>query len=213
MKSVPLVLLLVATLVTLNSAFPIPHADSRPRRRLGLGSLTLPLVPLSIYDRDLSFFSEDGDYRLCFDEKGRFTEGQHRFDIALVEEEDLPDLSRFVVAAFGVDAIRLSQDMSAFERALMSPAAEMLNSFSSIVAFAEVFSGTRERLGIRLEKMDISAPNIRGLSTREATEVADEDSLVLALARTSLNKESRIEVIASIELRLQVRLQTQHVIM
>jgi hypothetical protein len=170
------------------------------------------LVPLSKYDSELSFFSEDGEYRLCIDEKGQFADGEGSFDISLVEEDDLPDLSRFVVGAFGADAIRLSQDMNAFERALISPAAELLNGYSGIVAFAEVFSGTRQRIASRLEKIDISAPNVKGLSGRDAITAAEKDSLVLALARPTQGKESRMEVIASIELRLQVRCRSWRIV-
>lgn len=195
-------LILVATLLSQSSAFTGRSSICRfETRRPGL-----QLVPLTKYDRDLSFFSEDECYRVCIDKKGQFTDGEYKFDLSLVEEEDLPDLSRFVVAAFGADAIRLSQDMNAFERALISPAAELLNGYSSIVAFAEVFSGTKQRLDYRLAKMDLSVPSVKGLCGKEAITAAEKDSLILALARPSQDTEdSRIEIVASIELRLQVR--------
>lgn len=147
----------------------------------------------------------DEDYRLCINNQGKFIDGEKEFELALVEEEDLPDLSRFVVSAFGADAIRLSQDMNAFERMLISPAAELLNSYSTVVAFAEVFSGTKQRLKNRLQHINLSQPNVKGLSNKDAIEVAEKNSLVLALARPSKDAESRIQIIASIELRLQVR--------
>jgi hypothetical protein len=177
------------------------HSDPRHTRYN-----KLQLVPLSRFQTDLTFFSDESA-RICLDEKGKYKsdKGQEEeFELALVEAEDLPDLARFVVNAFGADAIRLSQDMNAFERMLLSPAAELLNSYSTVVAFAEVFSGTKQRLQSRFQRMNLSPPSVKGLSDREAIEVAERDSLVLALARPSEDDESRIQIIASIELRLQV---------
>ena len=162
------------------------------------------LLPLSRFSADIAFFSEDEPYRLRFDEVGILFDGDEKFELAIVQEDDLPDLSRFIVAAFGADAIRLSQDINAFERMLLSPATELVNGYSNLVAFAEVFQGTRQRLKSRFEKMDLSAPNAKGLSGKAAIEVVEKDSLVLVVARPSAEKDSQIEMIASIELRLQV---------
>jgi hypothetical protein len=168
-------------------------------------TLLLRTVPLSRFSSDLTFFSEAPSYRLSFDEKGIFSDGEDKFELSIVQEEDLPDLSRFVVAAFGADVIRLSQDVNAFERMLLSPATELLNGYSNLVAFAEVFQGTRQRLASRFEKMDLSVPNVKGLSGKDAITVAEKDSLVLVVARPSEDKDAPTEIIASIELRLQVR--------
>jgi hypothetical protein len=168
------------------------------------GQFSLQIVPLSRFSSDLTFFSEDRSQLLCFDQEGIFSDGNDEFELALVQEEDLPDLSRFIVAAFGADAIRLSQDVNAFERMLLSPATELLNSYSNLVAFAEVFQGTKQRLSKRFEKMDLSPPNIKGLSGEEAINVVERDSLVLVVARPSKHRDSETEIIASIELRLQV---------
>jgi hypothetical protein len=132
-------------------------------------------------------------------------DGGDVYELALVEEEDLPDLCRFIVSTFGADAIRLSQDMNAFERLLMSPAAELLNSYSSLVAFAEVFSGTKQRLAGRLHNMDISRPKLDGLTRLEMIEKVEKYSLILALAKRGNGKNSNIEIVGSVELRLQVR--------
>jgi len=59
------------------------------------------------------------------------------FQLGVLQEDELPDLCRFVVNAFGAEAISLSSDMTSFEKALMNPAAELLNGYSSLVAFAE----------------------------------------------------------------------------
>lgn len=162
-------------------------------------------MPLSRYSDGLSFFTEPESYRCCIDSKGNFNDGDDVYELALVEEEDLPDLCRFVVSTFGADAIRLSSDMNALERMLMSPAAELLNSYSSLVAFAEVFSGTKQRLAGRLDNMDISRPKLDGLTRQEMIDLAEKDSLIFALAKRGDGENPNIEIVGSIELRLQVR--------
>lgn len=184
------------------SLFP-SHSDPRNTRS------NLQLVPLSRFQTEWTLLSDESA-RICLDERGKYQsgEGQEDFELAMVEADDLPDLARFVVAAFGADAIRLSQDMNAFERMLMSPAAELLNSYSTVVAFAEVFSGTKQRLQSRLQRMNLAPPPVKGLSDKVAIATAERDSLVLVLARPSQDRDSRIQIIASIELRLQVRFST-----
>jgi len=131
------------------------------------------------------------------------------FKLGVVEEEELPDLCKFVVSAFGAEAIQLSSDINSFERMLMSPAAEFLNGYSGLVAFAEVFSGTKQRISGRLrenpEMVNISAPALKGLSYEETIRKAERESLVLVLGREKNDavNNKNIEVIASIELRLQ----------
>jgi ribosomal protein S18 acetylase RimI-like enzyme len=139
------------------------------------------------------------------------------------DEQDLPDLSRFIVGAFGADAIRLSTDLNAFERLLMKPAAELLNSYSGVVAFAEVLAGLRSRLKLRLSndgndgnvaplatpQAILSSPSFlllgKDMSREDRLAVASQTSIVLALARKTLDAEEswHIDVIASVELRLQ----------
>ena len=190
----------------MGSAFlPGPSISSPENRLIPIQKIVaVNLLPLSRFSADLAFFSEDESYRLRFDEEGILSDGDDKFELAIVQEDDLPDLSRFIVAAFGADAIRLSQDINAFERMMLSPATELVNGYSNLVAFAEVFQGTRQRLKSRFEKMDLSAPNPKGLTGKAAIDVVEKDSLVLVVARPSAEKDSQIEVIASIELRLQV---------
>lgn len=178
----------------------------------------LKLIPLSKFQDSLTFFKEPDEYRCIIDSRGNFFDGDMVYELGLVEEEDLPDLCRFVVATFGADAIRISQDLNAFERMLMSPAAEFLNGYSGLVAFAEVYSGTKQRLADRFHGPDggegISAPSLAGLSQKEKIRKAERDSLVLVLARQvhegtaavtqNIDSGRRIlDVVASIELRLQ----------
>jgi hypothetical protein len=197
-------------LILLPSCFAFLDASTSRVGALGPSLQTrrtvgLDLVPLSTCSDGLSFFEEPESIRCCIDSNGNFDDETGVYELALVEKEDLPDISRFVVATFGADAIRLSNDMNAFEKMLMSPAAELMNGYSSLVAFAEVFSGTKQRLTYRFEKMDISKPQLEGLSRQEMIDKAEKDSLILALGKRIAGEEPRIDVIASIELRLQVR--------
>ncbi|CAJ1954558.1 unnamed protein product [Cylindrotheca closterium] len=161
----------------------------------------LHLVPLSKFSDDITFLSKADEDRCCFDSNGCFKDGDDVYQLALVEKEDLPDMCRFVVAAFGAAAISLSKDLNSFEQLLLSPATELLNSYSSVVAFAEVFSGTQQRLETRLSKMDVSPPDLKkGLSRQELIDIAEKDSIILAVGKKN---EDSIDFIASIELRLQ----------
>lgn len=184
---------------------------------------TFPLhaVPLRKFSDAITFFSTPADYRCCFDSEGYFVSvndkdaerSENRYQLGVVEEKDLPDLCKFVVASFGADAIRLSTDMSSFERMLMNPAAELLNGYSSLVAFAEVFSGTKQRVSNRIQSAHdgivILPPYLKGLSSQEQIVKVEKDSLILILSRTTPpnaannKRQQRIDIIASIELRLQ----------
>jgi len=218
------------------------------RRRRHSNATPLRLIPLAEFGESISFFSEPDEYRCCVDEKGVFSgddtgmkAGESSsssptvaYELGLIEEEELPDLCRFVVETFGAEAIQLSSDINSFERMLMSPAAEFLNGYSGMVAFAEVYSGTRQRVADRLASTtstttargsladqattrttaatavgagnSIAVPDLRNLSYDDRIRKAERESLVLILAR-SPPPESRssktIEIIASIELRLQ----------
>ena len=203
--------------ITSNAPTIIAKTNSRNSRSLARRSNEpLHLIPLTKFDESISFFSEPEDYRCCIDDKGYFSaknDNASCYELGLIEEEELPDLCKFVVTTFGADAISLSTDINAFERMLLNPAAEFLNGYSGLVAFAEVFSGTKQRVADRLREhpsmVDISAPDLKGLSREERIRKAEQNSLVLILARqttdTGDNRSSsaNIEVIASIELRLQ----------
>lgn len=178
-------------------------------------TISRQVIPLAKFEESISFFSEPESYRVCIDGKGFFSPGDSdneisSFELGLIEEEELPDLCKFVVTTFGAEAIQLSSDINSFERMLMSPAAEFLNGYSGMVAFAEVFSGTKQRIADRLrdnpEMVQISAPDLKGLSYEEKIRKAERDSLVIVLARQFSDSTSKtIEVIASIELTATVR--------
>lgn len=158
----------------------------------------------------------------------------------IVEEEDLAEVSLFIIKAFGADAISFSSnEFSAFEKGFMEPALDFFNGYAAVTAFAEVLWGLRTRQADRVPMgnplktdengneiipktnviNDISPPQLDGLkSAKEKIEAANRKSLVLVLARPSFKNEtnegeksskwesidSNIDVIASVELRLQV---------
>jgi len=167
---------------------------------------TLNLVPISKFANDLTFLSEPNGYRCCIDQDGMFkAPNGDVYELCLAEEQDLADIARFVVQSFGADAIRLSRDMNSFERLLMQPAAELINGYSGIIAFAEVLAGMRSRLSNRLESdMDVSPPKLQGLSREEKIDVASKTSLVLVVGKRHEGNDWHIDVIASVELRLEI---------
>lgn len=128
--------------------------------------------------------------------------------LGVVEEQDLPDVSRFIVQTFGADAIRLSSDIGAFERALMAPATELINGYSGLIAFAEVLQGLRCRLDHNIIDRNVSqyldSPGVHDLTEpSDRSKLASRSSVVLALAKKDSRQNSQIDVIASVELRLQ----------
>lgn len=173
----------------------------------------LHAVPLSKYSDSISYFKENSDYRCCIDTDGYLSDDNvdAKYELCVVEEQDLPDLCKFVVATFGADVISLSTDMNSFEKMLMNPAAEFLNGYSGLVAFAEVFSGTKQRVSDRVQNpttMGISAPDMTGLTRQEKIAKAEKDSLILILSRPATAGDSQqtastTDIVASIELRLQ----------
>ena len=189
-----------------SSAFlAFSSSASHRRRHSELSPTQVQLVPLSRYNDEVSFLKQGEDMRCSIASDGTFQYDDVSYELCLVEVDDIPDLAKFVVDAFGADAITLSQDLSAAERVFMSPAADFLNGYSGFVAYAEVLAGTRQRLESRLQSMTIQAPVLGGLSPKEMIAKAETDSLILALARKSNEGGSmNVEVIASIELRLQV---------
>lgn len=204
----------VCLLVKASSAF---HVLEKCRSRFEtldqpiLGAPTSPpriaplhLVPIRKYIGHFTFLSGSDDFRCCIDRYGKF---ENKYELALAEESDLPDVSRFVVQTFGADVITLSHDLGSFESMLMTPAVQLVNGYSGIVAFAEVLAGLRSRLSFRLKSkpMDLSPPNLDGLSRDEKIRMAACTSVVLALAkyRSSDSSDWHCDVIASVELRLQ----------
>jgi ribosomal protein S18 acetylase RimI-like enzyme len=163
----------------------------------------LNLVPLSRFASELTFFSAPAATRLCLDEEGKLMgdEDDATYTLCLVQDKDLPDVSKFVIGAFGADAIALSSDLGAFELALVQPPVLALNSYSVMVAYVEVLSGMIARTKDRIATPDVTPPPLGGKSRTEKIDEAQRHSLVLALARTST--DWHIDVVATVELRLQ----------
>jgi ribosomal protein S18 acetylase RimI-like enzyme len=163
------------------------------------------MIPMREFNSDFTFLSKPDAYRRCIDPNGRLVSGP--YELSLVEESDLPDVARFVVRVFGADAIKLSQDLGSFERMLMTPAIELVNGYSGIIAFAEVLAGLRSRLSYRFQRkrIDLSPPDLKGMNRSDQINMAAGTSIVLAFAKNSSNVRNdwHTDVIASVELRLQ----------
>lgn len=196
------------------------------------------LVPLTQFSKSLTFFADTttttnndkGDTEGCINHAGYFydrpqAEGgsSTRYELGIVEEHEVATLAKFIVTGFGADVITLAKEMSSFEKLLLDPAAQLLNGYSGVVAFAEVYTGTKQRIAQRLGTITtqsnnnnnnndaiIAAPQLQGLASHDARiRTAERDSLVLILAKTNDDNNARqdtaatTEIIASIELRLQ----------
>lgn len=181
------------------------------------------LVPLSRFRQELTIFDNAVGGGFCFDDDGFLVQdirndGENNYEkesksyqLCLVEEDDLPDLSRFIVSVFGADAVRLSQNVTAFERMMMQPAVELANSYSGIIAYAEVLAGIRSRLESRCHissreegvSLNIDIPRLEGLSPTEQVDLAAKSSIILALAKRIPDSDWRIDVVASVELRME----------
>jgi len=229
-----------------------PNPTLRPitSNKQSSSTSALRLIPLTTFRNELTFFSSSTSdkSRCCIDENGRYTPTKHSelqddggsFQLYIVEEEDLAEVSLFIIKAFGADAISFSSnEFSAFEKGFMEPALDFFNGYAAVTAFAEVLWGLRTRQADRVPMgnplktdengneiipktnviNDISPPQLDGLkSAKEKIEAANRKSLVLVLARPSFKNEtnegeksskwesidSNIDVIASVELRLQV---------
>lgn len=178
--------------------------------QLGKGKATyaaLHLVPIAKFSEDMTFLWESEYVRCCLDKDGRLKgdEDDQTYTLGIIEKEDLSDVSKFVIQAFGADVISLATDLNMFEKVMMEPAVGLLNAYSGLVAYKEVLSGLESRTKDRMDRPDVSPPSLMGSTRNEKITEAQTSSLVLALARESQSGDSKIDVIASIELRLQVR--------
>jgi hypothetical protein len=127
------------------------------------------------------------------------------YQLCLVQQKDLPDVARFIINAFGSDVISLSTDFGRFEKALLSPKIGLVNAYSGLVAYVEVLSGLQTRTRDRIEHPNLDPPHLSGKSRDEKIQEAAKSSLVLAVGRPSQGSDWHIDVIASVELRLEVR--------
>lgn len=169
---------------------------------------SLDLVPIKNFRSECPFLDKSDDYRYCFDRNGTLQVGNNEyppFQLCLVQAADLPDVARFIVNAFGADVISLSKDFNRFEQALVKPTVGLLNAYSGIVAYAEVLSGLQARTRDRIEHPNLAPPNLTGKTKEEKIQEAQRSSLVLVVARPSQGSDWHIDVVASVELRLEVR--------
>ena len=160
----------------------------------------LGLVPVSKFRDTLTFFGKDDSYRGNIGQDGTFMVNEEIYTLSVLQESDMPDTARFIIEAFGADAIALSQDLGSLERALLAPSVGLVNAYSSLVAYAEVYSGILSRTKDR--KDDISSPQLSGQREQKLKQ-AERSSLILVLAKQKPMAEWNIDVIASVELRLQ----------
>lgn len=214
-----MILMFPACLVVTCSAFTLPMGHNR----LTIPSSALNLVPMSsVRDpKKRSFLDSSESYRTCINEKGELNSDNksNPYVIAIVQEDDLPAISKLTVDAFGSDAITLSGDLSALEKVLLQPGIGAFNAYSGAVAFTEVLSGLRQRMmnsiddSKNLGTSDIDSSKIESLldpppvlnvDDKDAAVVASKSSLILALGREVAGGASgEIEAIATVELRLQ----------
>ena len=165
------------------------------------------LVPISKFRSELTFLDATDEYRCCFDQNGTLMVGsadKPPYQLCLVQQEDLPDVARFIVNAFGADVISLSKDFNRFEKALLKPKIGLLNAYSGLVAYAEVLVGLQSRTRSRIENPNLDPPDLSGKSGDEKLQEAAKSSLVLAVGRPSQGSDWHIDVVASVELRLEV---------
>jgi ribosomal protein S18 acetylase RimI-like enzyme len=157
----------------------------------------LHLAPLSKFQHQLTSLETEGSLSRP---ESFIQDLDEKYIIGILEERDISDTARFVVESFGAEAITLSQDLGEIERALLSPTVGLVNAYSGIVAYAEVFAGIQSRTKDR--KGDLSPPYLTG--NRDAMlRLAERSSLILLIAKERPNTDWNIDIIASVELRLQ----------
>lgn len=164
------------------------------------------LIPISDFSSELSFLSLPDSYRACIDKNGRFRndcDNPEPYVLCIAEEDDLPDVARLIVDAFGATAITLGGDLSGFEKAFAEPPVGLWNAYTDIVAYADVLSGLRGRMKDRLSNSNIDPPSRLGSSREEIVDTAAKSSLFVVLARPRPGEKIGIDAIASVELRLQ----------
>ena len=182
-------------------------------------SSALNLIPISAFtdESKRTFLTSTDSFRTCINEKGelRSDDGSRPYILGVAEEDDLPNISKLTIDAFGADAITLSKDLSPLEQTLLNPGIGAFNAYSNLVAYTEVLSGLRQRMMIHLDKKEsngsgadeaLSPPPVMNINDEEAKNLAAKSSLILVLGREKEpgNKNNHeIEAIATVELRLQ----------
>ena len=138
----------------------------------------------------------------CSDEYQIPTQDENDEQLAfyLPEQDDLDELTTFIVESFGADAIVLSSDMNAVERMLAQPFAGVLNGYAGLAAYAEVLGGLNQRLRSRLSHPSLDPPELLSSdSLAEQIKVASRSALVLVVAKVNSS-----EIVGAVELRLEI---------
>lgn len=194
-------LLLAASLAPIDAFVIVPSVNSRPTARARTANSELALVPISKFRDQFTFLDKDDTHRCNIDKDGVLADGDDVYTLSIVEESDMPDTATFIIETFGADAIALSNDLSTLERALLQPSVGLVNAYSGIIAYAEVFAGITSRTKDR--NLDISRPVLTGESREEKLKEAERSSLILVLGKPQAGSDWHVDVIASVELRLQ----------
>ena len=204
------------------------HYRERNNNRMRTRSIDpLYLIPIRSLQDDaplLSILNRREQFRTVVDADGTLVLNNTAYELSFMEESDIGNVAQFIVQIFGGDAINLSQNLTTVERLILSPAVDVVNGYSSLVAFAEVYAGLRSRLSYRFQPLDnnnnhemeflMSPPNFYGLSPQEQTRALSSTSIVIVLATkesrsiddrssSSSSNMNRPNIIASVELRLQ----------
>jgi ribosomal protein S18 acetylase RimI-like enzyme len=182
----------------------------------------LNLVPLSSFP-NVTFLSSPSSYRACIEENGSLRcdptmndadNSENPFQLCIAEEDDLPDVATLTVNAFGSDVITLSGQLSPLEKALLKPGIGLINALDNSIAWVEVLSGLRSRMRYRIDASKqfdnmsdnailLSSPPITNANHSDAEAIAAKSSLILVLARPSKDSDQQIDVIATVDVRLQ----------
>jgi ribosomal protein S18 acetylase RimI-like enzyme len=184
-------------------------------------STRAPLVPLTEFQCMSDFLrtcEEDSVREPCTDSRGHVYPSRAEVEssdepyvLGVVEPNDLLDVSKFIVRCFGADAMLLSPNLSPIERAVVSPAVELLNEFSQALAVAELYQGLRIRTHgnrNRAHLLDPPANDDHEASDAESQDkLASRFSVVIALARMKGKHESlldiQVQVVAAVKVCLE----------
>lgn len=198
------------------------HASyQRFERKTSIRYSPIYLVPIYKFNDEvtlLSIANKESRYpSIAFDADGTIVLDNKSYEISFMEESDIGNVAQFIVRIFGGDAINLSQNLTSVERLILSPAVDVVNGYSSLVAFAEVYAGLRSRLSYRFQsnhdKALISPPKLHGISREEQIRMISSTSIVIVLATkestsnddrsTTSSNVNNPNIIATVELRLQ----------
>jgi ribosomal protein S18 acetylase RimI-like enzyme len=179
-----------------------------------LMTMRAPLVPLVEFSSVRDFLEEKSAKGPCTDSRGQFffrnrveLDSSGPYVLGVVEHNDLRDVSKFIVRCFGSDAMHVSSSLSPFERVIVSPVVGLLNEFSKALAVTELYQGLRIRTQSNrnraqlLEHPEIDNEDVS--DPEKEQKLASRSSVVIALARMVSKRESLLDVVAAVELRLQ----------